>query len=414
MEKSSFFNSVQASDGSYDREYLAEDFAKYFSSFIGNGVFPNPSTNLQVLSNNNMTISISIGKAYINGYYYENTTKLVKTIDVADGVSNRIDLVVLRLDYINREIKVYVKEGTFASSPKAETLQRDSDMYELGLAEVYVKSGATTITQANITDLRLDSNSCGVVSNLVTTVDATTLYNKYETLFNNKIIKNQEDFNDWFVKVKDFLDENVAVKLQNEIGDLNNLQTNIKTDLVSSINENKNSINNFDEELGSETLITSSKTLKGAINEVFTNGNNVKKDTVNALLAKDSSLAITTTSPWNTIISSISKIKTSSLNKCTINAGAFTAGGKYINGFPMPSEYKDCNYILVGYRDKHSTNYRLVIANMKLDGEWIVKGAFSGWPYVNINNNILDIYFDWRASNDTDYLIEIFFIKLKF
>ena len=103
MEKSSFFNSIQASDGSYDREYLAEDFAKYFSSFIGNGVFPNPSTNLQVLSNNDMTVSIDIGKAFINGYYYENTTKLVKTIDIADGVLNRIDLVVLRLDFTNRE-----------------------------------------------------------------------------------------------------------------------------------------------------------------------------------------------------------------------------------------------------------------------------------------------------------------------
>ena len=57
-----------------------------------------------------MTISIDIGKAYINGYYYENTTKLVKTIDVADGVLNRIDLVVLRLDFTNREIKTYVKK----------------------------------------------------------------------------------------------------------------------------------------------------------------------------------------------------------------------------------------------------------------------------------------------------------------
>lgn len=35
MEKSSFFNSV-----SHDRTYKAEDWAEYFASFIGNGVFP--------------------------------------------------------------------------------------------------------------------------------------------------------------------------------------------------------------------------------------------------------------------------------------------------------------------------------------------------------------------------------------
>ncbi|MCI5630192.1 MAG: hypothetical protein MR346_11295 [Clostridium sp.] len=264
MEKSSFFNSIQASDGSYDREYLAEDFARYFASFIGNGVFPNPSTNLQVLSNNDMTVSIDIGKAYINGYYYENTTKLVKTIDIADGVLNRIDLVVLRLDFTNREIKTYVKKGTFASSPKAQSLQRDSDMYELGIAEVHIDAGATTITQANITDLRLDSNSCGVVHGVVEQVDTTTIFNQFEawykektseyesnmtskiteldsvsknkineldTAVTSKIAKYETDmtasetnmetqFNTWFNNVKNKLDGDVATNLENQINEI--------------------------------------------------------------------------------------------------------------------------------------------------------------------------------------------------
>ncbi len=42
MQKSMFFNSSQG-----DRVYKAEDWADYFSSFIGNGVFPNPSSGLQ-------------------------------------------------------------------------------------------------------------------------------------------------------------------------------------------------------------------------------------------------------------------------------------------------------------------------------------------------------------------------------
>ena len=262
MEKSSFFNSVQAADGSYDREYLAEDFAKYFASFIGNGVFPNPSTNLQVLSNNDMTVSIDIGKAYINGYYYENTTKLVKTIDIADGVLNRIDLVVLRLDFTNREIKTYIKKGTFASSPKAETLQRDSDIYELGLAKVYIKAGATSITQADITDLRLDTDNCGVVTDVVNTVDTSTLFAQYmawynektsefednmaskETEFDNTVQTNIEkykksmeasevdlkkEFLIWFESIKGQLSTDAAGNLQNQVDELKASKSEIIT-----------------------------------------------------------------------------------------------------------------------------------------------------------------------------------------
>ena len=262
MEKSSFFNSVQAADGSYDREYLAEDFAKYFASFIGNGVFPNPSTNLQVLSNNDMTISIDIGKAFINGYYYENTTKLVKAIDICDGRLNRIDLVVLRLDFTNREIKTYIKKGTFASSPKAETLQRDSDMYELGLAKVYIKAGATSITQADITDLRLDTDNCGVVTDVVNTVDTSTLFAQYmawynektsefednmankETEFDNTVQTNIEkykksmeeseidlkkQFVTWFETVKGQLSTDAAGNLQNQVDELKASKSEIIT-----------------------------------------------------------------------------------------------------------------------------------------------------------------------------------------
>ena len=91
MERSSFFN-AQMQGNSYDRVYLAEDFARYFASFIGNGVFPTPSTNLQVVAiNSNMTIKIKIGKAWINGYFYENTEDLTHVIEVADGLLNRIE-----------------------------------------------------------------------------------------------------------------------------------------------------------------------------------------------------------------------------------------------------------------------------------------------------------------------------------
>lgn len=192
MEKSSFFNSVNG-----DRKYKAEEFARYFASFIGNGIFPNPSTNCQVLSNNDMTIRISAGKAWINGYYYENTGNMNHVLEPADSVLDRIDRVVLRWDKLERRICSYVKVGEYSSNPKPKALQRNVDAYELCLADVKVSAGATTVTQASITDTRLDSDLCGVVHGVVDQVDTTTLFNQYLSWYQEQQNKYEADLVSW-------------------------------------------------------------------------------------------------------------------------------------------------------------------------------------------------------------------------
>ena len=101
-EKSSFFTSLNG-----DRKYKSSDFAEYFSTFIGNGVFPNPSHNLLVTSNGDMTINLSAGFAWINGYMYHNTDNLTLTVEYADATLKRIDRVVLKCDFVNRKIKSF-------------------------------------------------------------------------------------------------------------------------------------------------------------------------------------------------------------------------------------------------------------------------------------------------------------------
>ena len=68
-ETSGFFNAEVLEDGSYDRVYTAESFAQYFSQFIGNGVYANPATQLQVtqLSTPAMGARVTAGNAFING-----------------------------------------------------------------------------------------------------------------------------------------------------------------------------------------------------------------------------------------------------------------------------------------------------------------------------------------------------------
>lgn len=199
--KSGFFNSINR-----DRVYDANFFAEYFASFIGNGVFPNPSTGLQVLEKQNMTLTIKPGKAWINGYYFANDSDFVISLANADGTLNRIDRIVLRLNYTNREVVFAVKKGAFASSPVAPTLQRDADAYELGLADIYVTKGATSIVQAKITDLRLNSQYCGIVAGLVQQIDVSSVFNQYQDWFNTYSITKSQEFLDWQNQTKDSVD----------------------------------------------------------------------------------------------------------------------------------------------------------------------------------------------------------------
>ena len=216
MIRSGFFNSING-----DRKYDASKFAEYFASFIGNGVFPNPSTNLQVIANNDMTVTVKAGKCWINGYIMINDDDYILEIDPADGVLNRIDRIVARYDVVDREIRLEVKKGQFSSNPAAQNLQRDADAYELGLADVYIAAGVVSVTQANITDLRFNTELCGIVKGTVDQIDTTDLFAQYQTAFN-----------DWFQEIKDVLDDNTAANLLNLINRLDDDLTAHKADYM--------------------------------------------------------------------------------------------------------------------------------------------------------------------------------------
>ncbi|MGG2091927.1 hypothetical protein AB1283_04240 [Bacillus sp. S13(2024)] len=223
MIKSGIFNSVNG-----DRRYKAEDFAAYFASFIGNGVFPNPNTGFQVIANGDMNVLLKAGQAWINGYYITNTDDYFMKIDVADGVLNRIDRIVLQLNYLNRSIAPVIKKGTFASSPVAPTLKRDADVYEIALADIYVGKGVLSISQANIIDLRLNKDLCGIVHGTVDQVDTTAIFNQFQSWFEMTKQKSetdistwtslkQQEFQIWFDSVKGTLSGDVAGNLANQI-----------------------------------------------------------------------------------------------------------------------------------------------------------------------------------------------------
>ena len=233
-----FFN-AELEGSEYDRVYNAEQFAAYFASFIANGVFGNSMGELVVLENQqaNMSVDVSSGQAWINGWWYRNTEELNLPIALADGVLNRKDIVVLRWGNAERDMWLQVLQGEPSGEPIAPEIVRNADYYDLKLCEIDIPAGTSRITQSQITDTRLDNNVCGLVTGVVQQIDTTQLYLQFRSQFEDFKDMSEEEFNTWFDAIKGQISTDLGIRLQLEIGDLSELETENKNDLVSAINE---------------------------------------------------------------------------------------------------------------------------------------------------------------------------------
>lgn len=220
-EKSGFFD-AHLVNGEYDRVYLAESFARYFASFIGNGIFGGKSNELMVQqkSTADMSVRVLSGQGWINGYWYENDNELSLAIDVADGVLNRIDAIVLRWDNSERVIRLAVKKGTSATNPSVPAIQRSADFYELKLAQVYVKAGAVKITQADIADTRLDNEVCGFVHGVIDQFDTTDFGKQIDSFIENFEASSIAEMQAVFARINSLIDADLATRLTLDVDEL--------------------------------------------------------------------------------------------------------------------------------------------------------------------------------------------------
>ncbi len=194
---SRFYNSKNG-----DRTYDAADWADYFASFVGNGVFADPASGCQVKAESGMKIKVSAGKLWINGYYSVNTSDFPLTVSAADSADPRYDRVIARLDLSKRTTTLTVIKGTAANIPKIPLITRNSSIYDLCLAIIAVKAGAKAITQADITDTRPDETVCGFVKGIIEQINTKDLFAQYQAAFES-----------WFKNLTAELDQNALTHL---------------------------------------------------------------------------------------------------------------------------------------------------------------------------------------------------------
>lgn len=236
-------------DDQPDRPFNSADDRLRYGSLISNGIYPNPSNNLQVMSSGGMNIIVKKGTAWNSGAFYYSDSDTSFTLEPAHATNTRIDSVVLRFDLLRREVIIKVEKGTPSTNPLAPTVQRDDFIYDLQLARITIPSGVSEITQSNIKDMRYDAGMCGVVSGVVKQVDVTTLFNQYSTKFQELEESFKAGFDNWFETIKGTLEGDVAGNLQTQITDLQTEIAKVKNEVNATIEEVTNSLIPFKEEI---------------------------------------------------------------------------------------------------------------------------------------------------------------------
>lgn len=209
--KSGFHNSING-----DRKYNAEDMNRPYKDILSNGVFPNPSNQLQVFASSGMTVSVSSGGGLFGSGWAYNDAPVLLTLAEAEATLSRIDAIVVRRDDSEsvRDTILTIKKGTPAQTPVRPTMIRDEYIDEYCLATILITPGTSTITNSMITDTRPDTSVCGWVTGLIDQVDTSTLFNQWKSAYEEQFEKFMDEFEVWWDAVQSVLADDTSASAE--------------------------------------------------------------------------------------------------------------------------------------------------------------------------------------------------------
>lgn len=165
----------------YDRPTSAADQRDINKAILSNGVYPNPSDNLQVMQGEGMAVLVKPGLCMVEGAPGIEVLTRTLLVQASHATFDRIDRVVARLNLAaeNRSLDLFILQGTPAATPLAPALTRNNTVHEICLAELLIGHESTSVPQYKITDTRGDANLCGWIHGIVSQVDTSTIFNQY-------------------------------------------------------------------------------------------------------------------------------------------------------------------------------------------------------------------------------------------
>ena len=181
-----------------DRVYDADSFSDWLKKFFTTGVFEG---DLQVQATEGMKITVGEGYANIEGKVMLWKKPTVLDVATANATFDRIDTVVVERNDSERNFFLKVITGGASSTPEPTAPVRGGGVYQLVLAEIHVKAGATAISQANITDKRANANVCGIVAGAVKQIDFSQIQAQYDAYMKDRRAQIDADYATYKEKV---------------------------------------------------------------------------------------------------------------------------------------------------------------------------------------------------------------------
>ncbi|MEG0999164.1 MAG: hypothetical protein RSC99_08650 [Clostridiales bacterium] len=167
----------------FDREYGTKEIREVMGKIIGNGVYANPATNMQVIADSGLSIKVKTGCCWISGAF--GVIDADESLPIDLSAKGRTDLIVARFDLstAKRSIYITVLKGTEGTNIGA-TLMGSASIHDIQLAKINVRAGATSVLQSDITDTRYNSTVCGIVTGVIDQIDTTNLFAQFQASFN--------------------------------------------------------------------------------------------------------------------------------------------------------------------------------------------------------------------------------------
>jgi hypothetical protein len=129
-------------------------YSQLFRRMQATGVWGSDTdTAVKLVQGSGLGTALKSGYALVRGHMYYNDADWTVAF-TAGGATARVDLVVLRLDPTANTIKAVVLPGSPGAGVAPAPTQTDAGVYEMPIAKVAIGANSSSITNANITDVR--------------------------------------------------------------------------------------------------------------------------------------------------------------------------------------------------------------------------------------------------------------------
>ena len=167
-------------------EYEASALGAWFATRT-RGVLSSGDNFAVTASGTGMSVTLQPGYGWLRRNAHWGTVVWMEEpetfiLDPADGTLSRIDVIALRLDKDNNTAQPILRKGTFSNAPTFTAPVRDTHADEVYAASILVQPGAVKLLQADITDLRMDENVCGVMRDGITGIPTAQLQKQAQQL----------------------------------------------------------------------------------------------------------------------------------------------------------------------------------------------------------------------------------------